>query len=180
MKTEFEVRILDIDPGQIKRKLDEIDAIHHGDFHMQRCVYNIPGKEGHTWIRLRHDGIKSTLAYKERKDDGVKGVSEAEVRVDSFNKAKQILDNMNLKFVAWQENKREQYQLGEIEFSIDYWPLLPPHVEVEGPDEAAVKKGVELLGYTMDQTTTKTKLELYKDKGIDQHKYKKLTFDVQE
>jgi len=180
MKTEYEIRIIGINPAEVKKKLESIDAIHRGIFIMRRCVYDVPGKKEHAWVRLRDDGERVTLAYKIRERGGIKGIKETETRVQSFEKTKQILDSINLKFVAYQENRRDQYQLGDIEFSIDEWPLLPPHVEIEGRDEKDVKRGVELLGYKMEQTTTKTMLGLYKDKGIDQHKFKKLTFAVQE
>jgi adenylate cyclase, class 2 len=176
MKIEYEVRILGIDPEEIKNKLLSVGAIYRGDFYMRRCVYDIPGRRGQAWVRLRQNDIKTTLAFKIRSGNGIKGVAETEVRVDSFTNTKQILDNLNLEFVAWQENKRISYQLGELEFCLDTWPLLAPHLEIEGPNETAVKKGVALLGYTFSQTTTKTMVEIYKDRGIDLHKYKKLTF----
>ena len=179
MKIEYEVRILGIDPEKIKTKLLSVGAIHRGDFYLRRCVYDIPGSEDQSWVRLRQDDVKTTLAVKVRTGNGVKGVAETEVRVDSFINTKQILDRMHLKFVAWQENKRTAYQLGELEFCVDTWPLLPPHLEIEGPDEAAVKKGVTLLGYSLAQTTTKTMVEIYKDNGLNLHQYKKLTFAEQ-
>lgn len=179
MKIEYEVRILGIDPEKIKTKLLSIGAIHRGDFLLRRCVYDIPGREDQAWVRLRRDDVKTMLALKVRTGNGVKGVEETEVRVDSFVNTKQILDGMNLKFVAWQENKRTTYQLGELEFCVDTWPLLKPHLEIEGPDAAAVKKGVALLGYSLSQTTTKTMVEIYQDNGLDLHKYKKLTFAEQ-
>ena len=66
MKTEFEVRVINIDPDKIKKQLSKIDAVRQGDFFMRRCVYDIPGKSGQAWVRLRDDGRQVTLAYKER------------------------------------------------------------------------------------------------------------------
>lgn len=64
MKTEYEVRVLEIDVPMMQKKLEELSAKHVGEFSQRRYVYDfvpkIPGK----WIRLRSNGKKTTLTIK--------------------------------------------------------------------------------------------------------------------
>ena len=64
MHTEYEVRILNIDKNEIIEKLDKLNASFEWDALQQRYVYDfIPKIEG-KWIRLRTNGLKSTLTIK--------------------------------------------------------------------------------------------------------------------
>ena len=64
MHTEYEVRILNVDVEEIKRRLDNIGAKFEWDRLQKRYVYDfipkIPGK----WIRLRTNGVDTTLTIK--------------------------------------------------------------------------------------------------------------------
>jgi hypothetical protein len=47
----------------------------------------------------------------------------------------------------FQESKRELWQLGDTEVTIDTWPCVKPFVEIEGKSERAVRKVAWVLGF---------------------------------
>ena len=76
MDTEFEVKILDIDVEEIKKKLDSIGAKKYLDRSMRRYVYDITPGDNSKWLRLRDDGENTTLTIKEIHNDNIDGTKE--------------------------------------------------------------------------------------------------------
>jgi len=53
--------------------------------------------------------------------------------------------------VRYQQNYREEWQLGDITYDLDTWLDLPTFIEIEGPSEEAVRKAVAALGFGYEQ-----------------------------
>ncbi len=180
MKTEIEVRILEINPDQIQKKLKEIGAKKIADRNMRRYVYDLSKDQNgncERWIRLRDNGTSTTIAIKNISNDGIDGTQEVETAVDNFEKMHEILELSGLKANAYQENKRISYKLNDIEIEIDFWPLIPPYLEIEADSKEKIEKTLKLLGYTLKNTTTMAVKPIYeKIYGIDLHKIKELKF----
>lgn len=167
MKTEYEVRILEIDVEDVKKRLANIKAKFEWDLVQRRYVYDfIPKKEG-KWIRLRTNGEKTTLTIKDIVSKNIDGTKELEVIVDDFDKTNLILKELGYTPKGYQENRRCQYTYDNVEIDIDYWPLLPTYLEVEGPSEEAVLNVVKLLGFSDKDITSKDVESIYLDYGID-------------
>ena len=64
----------------------------------------------------------------------------------NFEQACRFLEAAQLKFVSYQETKREMWKLGEVEITIDTWPWIPTFVEIEVKDEKIVKEISAILG----------------------------------
>lgn len=64
MKTEYEVKILDIAVDKIKCKLDSLGAKFVGRKDFKRNVFDVRPKKKNSWLRLRTDGSKTTLTVK--------------------------------------------------------------------------------------------------------------------
>jgi len=175
MKTEIEVKILDINVEAIKAKLAELGAKKVADRNMRRFVYDCSRER--SFVRLRDDGEKSILTFKERKTYEIDSTKEIEVVVDNFEKSHELLLSLGLSLVAYQENKRSSYVLDGVEVEIDFWPKIPAYLEVEGKSIEEVEKIVKLLGFTMDQTTAVSTNKVYAKYGIDLHSFKELKFD---
>jgi adenylate cyclase, class 2 len=92
------------------------------------------------WIRLRDEGDKITLTYKQRKNETIDGMVEIEIVVDDFDKTKALLIAAGLTVKAEQETKRELWMCGEVEIMLDTWPWLEQIVEVEAKSEEVVKE----------------------------------------
>lgn len=147
METEIEAKFLDIDKESIRKKLEEIGAkLIHPERLMRRKVFEHPTEKENDWIRVRDEGDKITLSYKKLLDRTLHGTKEITVDVSDFDKTCAILEGSKLKFVSYQETKREKWQLGNTEITIDTWPWVPTFVEIEAPTEEEVKDATQKLG----------------------------------
>ena len=177
METEFEVKILDVDVEQIKKKLAELGAEKLAEKNMRRYVYDIKPEWTSTWIRLRDTGEKSTLTIKEIQKHEIDGTKEIEVVVNDFEKTNELLNKLGFVHKAYQENNRISYKLSDVKIEIDFWPMIPPYIEVEGKNKEDVEKVVKLLGFTMEQTTGLGVGKVFKHYGIEIHDFKELKFN---
>jgi len=176
MKTEIECRILEINPDKIQQKLLEIGAKKITERNMKRYVYDIDSNEDHTWIRLRDNGEKITLAIKEIHTDEIDGTKEIEVDVSDFEKTNTILNKLKYTHKAYQENKRISYKFKDVEVEIDFWPKIPPYIEFEAKSKEKIEEVVNLLGFKMADTTCLNNIKIYEKYGINLHEHKELKF----
>ena len=68
---------------------------------------------------------------------------------------------------GYQENRRVQYSYQGVEIDIDYWPLIPTYLEIEGSSEDDVYSVLSLLGLKKEDATTKDVESLYLDYGYN-------------
>lgn len=149
METEIEAKWLDIDASKLRAKLKEIGAVIEApERQMIRRNFDFPGdtleKVG-GWVRVRDEGDKVTLSYKQLNDRTLHGTKEVNVTVGDFQATCAFLEAIGLKQVSEQETKRESWRLGDTEVEIDTWPWIPTFVEIEAKSEAALKKTAGLL-----------------------------------
>ena len=138
MKTEYEIRILEIDHDEIVKKLEELGAKKTMDALQERYIYDVIPKDDHKWIRLRTNGAKTTLTIKDLEAKTIDGMKEIEIEVSDFKKTNLLLENLGYKNKGFQQNKRVQYILDDVEFDLDHWPLIPEYMEIEGKSEESV------------------------------------------
>ncbi len=139
-------------------------------------------KQG-AWIRLRDEGDRVTLTFKQRvgikTHDGTvndKTMEEVEVEISDLAKTAEILSKIGLKEKHYVENKRIRYQLGNIEFDIDYFPKLEPYLEIEASSWPEIDKAIKLLGLNPKDKKIFSTYQIYRLKGIDVNDYKEITF----
>lgn len=182
MPTEYETQVLDIDVPAIVKKLRALKAKGEPAVLQRRWVFDIrclnakkPGTG--EWIRLRQSGKKTTLTYKNRVDTRIDGTQEIEVEVSDFEAAAELLGKLKcFRGKYYQENKRRRFRLGKVEFTIDTWPMIPPLLEIEAPNQAGVTKALKLLGLTGKESGHIGTINIYKKYGIDLHSYPVLKF----
>jgi len=178
MKTELEVRILEIDVKNIQSKLEELNAEFIGAFHQRRYVYDFNPLVAGKWIRLRTNGKKATLAIKEVQSNKIDGTKELETIVSDFDATHLILKELGYTERAYQENKRISYRFNECEIEIDSWPLIPTYLEIEGPFEAKIQEVITLLGIDNSLVSSMDVERVYNEVyGIDVNQYKYLSFE---
>lgn len=149
--TEFEATFPNIDKEQLRATLEEVGAVLiRPEFMMTRVAYHLPSghQKPNIWARVRDEGDKITMSVKMIAGPGIDGQKEALVQVDSFDQAEIILLTLGCTRKSLQQNLREIWELDGVAICIDTWPFLPPFVEVEGPNEADVKKISEALGFS--------------------------------
>jgi adenylate cyclase class 2 len=151
MQTEIEAKFLDIDHDAMRAKLRELGAVCEQPMRlMKRKVYDFPDgslrKKKNGWARVRDEGDKITMSYKQLNDRSFQGTKEVDVTIDSFEAGCSLLEALGLAQRGYQETKRESWKLHGIEIELDEWPWTKPYVEIEGPDEQAVRDVADQLG----------------------------------
>lgn len=177
MYTEYEVRVLDVNQEEIMKKLEEIGASFSWERLQKRYVYDFHPKEENKWIRLRTNGISTSLTIKNIATSKIDGTQELEVIVDNFERTNLILKELGYLPKSYQENKRRQYTLNGVEIDLDSWPFIPTYLEIEGPSEEAVYHTLEVLGIDKKNITTKDVNRIYLDYGYDLEKMNELILE---
>lgn len=149
MKTEIEVKFLDIDFDVLRGKLQQLGAVCTQPMRlMRRAIIETPElREKGGFVRVRDEGDKVTLTYKQVNEDSLTGAKEIEVVVSSFEDTIALLDQAGLAHKSFQESKRETWLVGEVEVVLDEWPWLKPYIEVEGSTEEGVQVVARQLGF---------------------------------
>ncbi|MFY9228286.1 MAG: class IV adenylate cyclase [Candidatus Microsaccharimonas sp.] len=155
MKTEIEVKFLNVDFDQVRATLTELGAVCEQPMRLMRRVlsqqHERTEKDNHSaFLRLRDEGDKVTLTFKEFRERSLTGASEREVVVSDFDETLAILKAAGIVFKTFQESKRETWSLNDVEIVLDEWPWLNPYIEIEGDSEEAVKAIAHQMGYSWD------------------------------
>jgi adenylate cyclase class 2 len=149
MKTEIEAKWLDIDLDDMRSRLKSIGAkLEAPERIMTRKIYDYPDQRLQKvsgWVRLRDEGDKITLSYKQLNDRTVTGTKEVTVMVDDVDATSLFLEAVGLEVKSIQETKRESWKLGKVEIELDTWPWIPSLLEIEAPSEDELKHTAELL-----------------------------------
>jgi adenylate cyclase class 2 len=150
MKTEIEVKFLNVDFEQLRKKLTQEGAILEQPMRLMRRVIIEPPilADRRAFIRIRDEGDKVTLTYKQFDDHtAFSGVQEIEVTVSGFEETVDIFEKVGLTQKSFQESRRETWNLDSVEIVLDEWPWLNPYIEIEGSSEASVKEMATRLGF---------------------------------
>ncbi|HSW99984.1 MAG TPA: CYTH domain-containing protein [Patescibacteria group bacterium] len=143
MKPEIEAKFLHVEHAVLRAQLQALDAVQTSPMRlMKRKNYDFPDgrlmvKRG--WARVRDEGDKITLSYKELHNRELDGTHEVQVVVDDFAAADALLRNLGLVATSYQETKRESWKLDGCEIELDEWPWAKPYVEIEGLDEKQLR-----------------------------------------
>ena len=177
MKTEFEIRVLEINIEEMIKKVEKLGGTKVGEKKQKRYVYDLKPAQDNKWIRLRTNGIETTLTYKNIESNTIDGTKEVEIKVDSFEGTNEFLNNIGFIAKGYQENKRIRYLLDGVEIDFDSWPLIPPYMEIEGKDEESINNILDKLNVNKDKITALNCNDIYKQiYNIDMSKIKNLTF----
>lgn len=161
---EYECRILNIDLDDILSKLESLGAEDKGERLQQRYIYDFDPVDPDTWIRLRTNGEKTTLAIKSlKRTDEFGNTMEEEVTVGDIETTNRILERLGYHHRNYQENRRHSFKLGNVSIDIDSWPLIPTYVEVEGSSEKEVLDTLGILGVDPSQVTTLDVESIYRE-----------------
>lgn len=177
MNIEYEERVLEVNKEELIKKLEKLGAVKVGDFHQKRNVYDIKPAHPNKWIRLRNDGKKTTLTFKNVEKNTIDGTKELEVEVSDFDKMDELLNILGYVSRNYQENDRTRYMLDDVELDIDSWPLIPTYLELESDSIDKIKKVEKRLGVDPDKITNLNCQDIYEEVyDIDVNKIKVLKF----
>ena len=167
MKTEIEVKFCDIDIDATREILARAGAVCEQPLRLMRRVIIETEQlaERHAFVRVRDEGHRTTLTYKQFDEASLTGAKEIEVTVSDFDATVALLEQVDLVHKSFQESRRETWKLGDVEVVIDEWPHLNAYIEIEGESEASVKKAAETLGFVWSDAVFGSVTEVY------QHQY---------
>jgi adenylate cyclase class 2 len=153
LPTEIEAKFF-CNKTVLKERLSELGAtLVKSECMMRRKHFDTPERRLHQiggWIRLRDEGDKITLAYKQLESHSLGDMKEVEIIVDNFQRCEIFLASTGFVFTSYQENQRESWLLNGVKIDIDTCPWLPPLVEVECLDEKKLWAVVAALGLHQD------------------------------
>lgn len=180
MNTEVEVRVLNINKEELISKLEKNNAKFIGNWYQMRYVYDFKPIDPNRWIRLRTNGVDTTLTLKEVHDKTINGTKELEIKVSDIEITHLILEKLGYKRRSIQENKRIRYILNNVEIDIDTWPNLNPYVEFEGDSEEKIKEVFLILGLDYKYAITDNAQDIYMSLGYTQEDLNNLRFEGEE
>lgn len=173
MLKELEVKILDINLDELRNKLKYLNCKKVKEENQINDLFDFPNKtllkkHGYARIRTIEDLIKNYtkfyLTVKTLKsDEKFKIMDENEVEITNGEEGKDILKALGLELTQSIKKYRESYKYKNalIEIDINEESFCPfPYIEIEAETFEEIEEAVTALGYTMEDTTTKSIYEL--------------------
>lgn len=143
MQTEIEAAVLAADHDELRSKLEQAGAtLVQPRRLMRRANYDfLDGRLQKIggWVRVRNEGDKITMTYKQLNARTVEGMKEANLVINDMDQADAFLRALGLEQKSYQETRRESWRLGNAEVELDEWPWIAPFIEIEAPSEESLK-----------------------------------------
>lgn len=188
MHIEYEVKLVQIDPVDVRRRLASTGAIctkPEADY--RRWVYHLPtsAPTQQGFIRVRDEAGEVTLTYKSP-GTTIDGTREIELHVDSLEGANEFVSQLGCVQKSYQETRREVWEYphgGQV--MIDTWPWIPTFIEVEGESETHVRDMVTRLKYDWKDILIGGVVQVYMHHGYDidrdtvNNRTPRITFDME-
>ncbi|MCM1404701.1 MAG: CYTH domain-containing protein [Prevotella sp.] len=171
MKTEIESRLLDVDVEAFINLLKNNGAKFVGDWLQIRDCYDFHPKKANSWIRLRTNGIETTLTIKEINNAKIDGTKECEIVVSDYATTNEMLNKLGYHSRSRQENRRIRYCLDDVEIDIDFWPKIPAYVEFEAKNKRDIVNVCRKLNLEFNQLTSMDVEKIYHHYGYDLKKF---------
>ena len=107
-------------------------------------------------LRLRDNGGTAVLTYKaeHQNDKGIADREEIETVVSDFENTRLILERLGYEIVFIYEKYRSIYRLEDTGLFLDHTPI-GDYLEIEGPDDLAIRRSAERLGLNWEKRISK-------------------------
>ncbi len=160
MNLEIEATFLEINKDELRSKLRAAGAkLVRPEILMRRVVFDI---SKHAFARVRDEGDRIVLTYKNHHDNTLTGTEELNVEVSDYEQTIAILKACGLHAKSDEDSYRESWKLGNVEIDIDTWPWIPSYVEIEGETTSDVEAAASKLGFDMKDAVIGSVDEVYK------------------
>lgn len=147
---EVEVRFLEVDVISLQQKLDTLGAKKIYDTILEEWIFKKKEWEPRLGrLRIRKNNTIVQIAYKETTQDTSKGNKEIEFHIDTLENALEFVEKMGLTNPRRQQKRRIAYMLGDVNIDIDFWPQIPPLVEIEAENIGKITATAKKLGFDM-------------------------------
>lgn len=160
---ELELKVLNIDKSKIINTLLKLGAKKTLDAELKSYFFS----NNNIKLRLRCINNEFFITYKDVKPyNSVIIAHEIEFKFDSYNKMAELLKVLGFELYATSTKHRESYSYEEIKFEIDTLPSIPTFLEIESNSESNVLKGLNILGYTIEDSVNFTESQIKKHYGV--------------
>lgn len=160
MNLEIEATFLEINKDELRSKLRAAGAkLVRPEILMRRVVFDI---SKHAFARVRDEGDRIVLTYKNHHDNTLTGTEELNVEVSDYEQTIAILKACGLHAKSDEDSYRESWKLSNVEIDIDTWPWIPSYVEIEGETTSDVEAAASKLGFDMKDAVIGSVDEVYK------------------
>lgn len=176
---ELETRIINIDVDKIRKRLVEINGVKVKEENQINNIYDFNDRrliksKGYARIRIVEDLLNNSTHYymttkKMLSQEIYKVMEENETEILDAEAGKAIFNSLGLELVQSVKKYRESYKYKNslIEIDINDKSFCPfPYIEIETNNDKELEEIVSLLGYTIEDTTSKTIYEILKDFNI--------------
>lgn len=152
MQTEIEAKFLQIDPDNIRERLEKAGATCKQPMMLMRRVIfdNDFTKPKNGFVRVRDEGHRVAVTYKQYDDMSLAGAKEIEFSVSDYDAAIAFMEAVGVRAKSTQEARREIWEMDGVEVVIDEWPWIDTFIEIEGPSEEDVKAAAGKLGFNWE------------------------------
>lgn len=138
------------------------------------------------WVRLRQTGDETTITVKHILNPNVKNdnnsnmqrVLETETPVESLEAGNDMLNQLGFTYRNYQEKYRIKYNLDGAEVDIDFWPMIPPYMEIEDDSNDKIDKLTRELGLENHKIVSCNTDDVYNHYGLNIYDYRELTFNT--
>ncbi len=170
---EVELKILEVNVEEITQKLLDLGAKKVFEGEVDAVYFDTKDDyffNNNQQLRVRKKGDQVELCYK--KGTGktfATSADETEVNVSDFDSTLKIFESIGYLIKGRESKTRVSYRLDNIMYEFNTLRQIPTFLEIESTSEEQVKKGVELIGYKIEDTITMHTGELlkhYNEKGI--------------
>ena len=154
LEIEIKVKINDINYiNNILQNIIKADFIKEKQqkdiYYKHQVKQELLGKT--TYLRVREEGNKKSIAMHYRKDIKLGDWVELETEIEKPEIIKQIFNNLNFKIDAVVNKTRKVYKKDETEFDIDYIENLGYFLEIEANTKENLLKYIQLFNLTQKQ-----------------------------
>lgn len=176
---ELETRVVDIDVDKIRKVLNDIGAKKVKEEYQINNIYDFEDNrllnaKGYARIRITDDRLNNKevvyMTTKKMLSQGTfKEMEENETIVEDKEAASKIFTSLGLYLKQSIKKYRESYKIEDslVEIDINDKSFCPfPYLEIETYSEEKLKEILNILGYTIEDTTSKTIYELLEERGL--------------
>ena len=133
---EIELKFLNIDVEEIKKKLIDIGAVLKYDTNLQSCAFTKEGfdpfNSGKKLLRVRKINEDTFLTYKGPcVESNMTNREEIEIKVDNYNQTCELIKKLGFELKRQTSKTRIHYELGNIHFELDTLEDIPTYLEIE-------------------------------------------------
>lgn len=162
---ENEIKVLEVDPDAVMRALDELGAVKVFDgprviTHFDTADRRLEAESRRLKV-TREGGLKLTVT------GGPPGDATNEVKTPVGENIYPILAQVGLVPIAAVEARRVSYELGTVDFDLDFFPGIPPFLEVDIGGVSDVAHLLSMVGLSHADQVRMTTPDIFARYGMD-------------